>query len=68
MILKHCIKALAFSALTCVSAFALTARAVPSAPANWPNIQYDNAIPDMQTVLGYSAGQRITSHPDMLRF
>ncbi|ABG40347.1 Peptidase M14, carboxypeptidase A [Paraglaciecola sp. T6c] len=79
MILKHAFKPLLFGALTCMSAFALAAPQPNSTPltatpkslteaANWPAVQYDNAIPTMQSVLGYSVGQRITSHSDMLRF
>ncbi|GAC25685.1 secreted protein containing N-terminal Zinc-dependent carboxypeptidase related [Paraglaciecola mesophila KMM 241] len=79
MILKHTIKPLILGALTCISALALAApqsgltpfAATPKSltkAANWPSVQYDSAIPNMQSVLGYSVGERITSHPDMLRF
>ncbi|QHJ09898.1 hypothetical protein FX988_00106 [Paraglaciecola mesophila] len=44
--------------------------ATSSSPTNsgWPQLIYKATIPDMQSVLGYSVGQRITSHPDMLRY
>ncbi len=34
----------------------------------WPGANYDPAIPTAKDVLGYSAGQRITTHGDMLRY
>ncbi|WP_158769503.1 M14 family metallopeptidase [Paraglaciecola sp. L1A13] len=69
MILKHLIKPLLVSTMTCFVALAAAADKSTDSPlANWPDVQYDNSIPDIQDVLGYSVGQRITSHGDMLRF
>ncbi|WP_339768651.1 M14 family metallopeptidase [uncultured Paraglaciecola sp.] len=69
MILKHLIKPLLVSTMTCFVALATAADKPTESPlANWPDVQYDNSIPDIQDVLGYSVGQRITSHDDMLRF
>ena len=69
MILKHLIKPLLVSTMTCFVALATAADKPTESPlANWPDVQYDNSIPDIQDVLGYSVGQRITSHGDMLRF
>lgn len=69
MILKHLIKPLLVSTMTCFVALATAADKPTDSPlANWPDVQYDNSIPDIQDVLGYSVGQRITSHGDMLRF
>ena len=69
MILKHLIKPLLVSTMTCFVALATAVDKPTESPlANWPDVQYDNSIPDIQDVLGYSVGQRITSHGDMLRF
>lgn len=69
MNVKHFITPLLFSALACFSALTLAAdNRKDNSPAKWPDVQYDHKIPDIQTVLGYKTGQRITSHSDMLRF
>lgn len=34
----------------------------------WPNADYDPAIPTVKSVLGYTSGERITTHSDMLRY
>jgi len=34
----------------------------------WPNANYDPAVPTAKDILGYSSGQRITTHGDMLRY
>ena len=34
----------------------------------WPGTEYDASIPTMQEVLGYSAGERITSHSGLMRY
>ncbi|GAB2992958.1 M14 family metallopeptidase [Psychrosphaera aestuarii] len=55
--------------LTCI--FTLIAspliNAEPLAPM-WPNTEYKKDIPTVKQVLGYSIGQRISSHSDMLRY
>lgn len=40
-------------------------------PANdqfWPNANYDPAIPTVKSVLGYTSGERITTHADLVRY
>lgn len=34
----------------------------------WPGATYKQSIPSVKDVLGYNTGDRITSHPDMLRY
>lgn len=34
----------------------------------WPNADYDPAVPTIESVLGYSHGERITWHGDALRY
>ena len=34
----------------------------------WPDTSYNSSIPTHSEVLGYSVGENITSHTDMLRF
>ena len=34
----------------------------------WPGAQYDPAIPTMEKVLGYSPGERIAPHADIVRY
>ncbi len=34
----------------------------------WPDASYDPAIPTIEAVLGYSAGERITWHRDVIRY
>lgn len=45
-----------------------TAAANPENEYYWPGANYDPAVPTAKDVLGYSAGQRITTHGDMLRY
>ncbi|QSX32971.1 peptidase M14 [Shewanella avicenniae] len=52
---------------------ALSVQAAPSATdaspqQMWPGAQYAANIPTVEQVLGYSTGERITSHSDMLRY
>ena len=51
---------------------ALAALAVLPAAAQkfeyWPGASYDPRIPTYQTILGYEAGERITSHTGILRY
>lgn len=47
------------------------ASAQQSNPENeyyWPGANYDTAVPTVKDVLGYSSGERITTHGDMLRY
>lgn len=34
----------------------------------WPGADYDPAVPTVKDVLGYSSGEKITTHADMLRY
>lgn len=34
----------------------------------WPGAEYDPAIPTVKTVLGYTSGEHITLHADMVRY
>jgi len=36
--------------------------------AMWPNAEYSQDIPTVESVLGYSIGERISSHADMLKY
>ncbi|HJT86548.1 MAG TPA: M14 family zinc carboxypeptidase, partial [Bryobacteraceae bacterium] len=53
-------------------ALLLLAAAVPlwpqQLPEFWPGANYDPRIPTFRQVLGYDAGQRITSHAGILRY
>ncbi|RDV28217.1 peptidase M14 [Alteromonas aestuariivivens] len=66
------IGSLVSSAMLCFSAASQATS--PPKPAEaikydlWPDTQYDSRIPTHSEVLGYQAGERITSHGDMLRF
>ncbi len=56
------------------AAFLLLGSAVSAQQGNpeneyfWPGANYDPAIPTVKDVLGYSSGERITTHSDMLRY
>lgn len=34
----------------------------------WPGANYDPSVPTMSEVLGYSMGERMTTHPDMMKY
>lgn len=34
----------------------------------WPGANYDPAVPTVKDVLGYSSGEKITTHADMMRY
>lgn len=34
----------------------------------WPGANYDPAVPTVKDILGYSSGEKITTHADMLRY
>jgi hypothetical protein len=42
--------------------------AAPAADFYWPGADYDPAVPTMQSVLGYAAGQKVAGHQDVVRY
>ncbi len=65
-----------FTVSALASALILAPAAMAASPVStpdqqfqmWPGAKYSKAIPSVKDVLGYSTGDRITSHPDMLRY
>jgi hypothetical protein len=55
--------------VTLIMSFSLAGHAQDAAnDYYWPDADYDPAIPTVKTVLGYSSGERITLHADMVRY
>lgn len=54
--------------MTLVTAPAHAQQGNPENDYYWPGANYDPSVPTVKDVLGYSSGQQITTHSDMIRY